>query len=47
MKPSTAMNETELADILRRMYRNAPRGEKVAAIHLFGIRSQRSWSRPA
>ena len=32
------MNETELAAILRRMYRNAPNGERSTALHLFGIR---------
>ncbi len=32
------MDETELAQILRRMYRNAPRGEQKTAIHLFGIK---------
>lgn len=32
------MDETELAQILRRMYRNAPDREKTTAIHLFGIR---------
>ena len=35
---SRKMNETELAEILRRMYRNAPNGEQTTAIHLFGIR---------
>lgn len=32
------MNETELAEILRRMHRNAPRGEQSTAVYLFGIR---------
>ena len=32
------MNETELAQILQRMYRNAPNGEKSTSLHLFGIR---------
>ena len=32
------MSETELSEILRNMYRNAPRGEQKTAIHLFGIR---------
>ena len=32
------MNETELAQILRSMHRNAPYGEQTTAIHLFGIR---------
>ena len=32
------MNETELAQILRRMYQNAPKGEQKTAIHLFGIK---------
>jgi 5-methylcytosine-specific restriction protein B len=29
---------TELGKILSEMYENAPRGDKVAMIHLFGIR---------
>ena len=32
------MNETELVERLRSMYRNAPNREKSTAIHLFGIR---------
>ena len=32
------MNETELAEIMRNMYRNAPQGEQSTALHLFGIR---------
>ena len=32
------MNEIELAEILRHMYHNAPRGEQSTALHLFGIR---------
>ena len=32
------MNETELAQILGSMYRNAPYREQTTAIHLFGIR---------
>ena len=32
------MNSAEIADILREMYYSAPAGEKVAHIHLFGIR---------
>ena len=31
------MTETELAEILRRMYHNAPKGERSTAVHLFGI----------
>ena len=32
------MNESELGGILRNMYDNAPEGEKVVHIHLFGIK---------
>lgn len=32
------MTLAELSAILRDMYDNAPRGEKAAMIHLFGIR---------
>lgn len=32
------MTLDEAAQILRQMYYNAPRGEQVAHIHLFGIR---------
>lgn len=31
------MTIKELADKLQQMYTNAPKGEKVAMIHLFGI----------
>ena len=40
------MNETELAQILRRMYRNAPYGERSTSLHLFGIRCVRELSDP-
>ena len=32
------LTPTELSAILSRMYDEAPRGEKVLAVHLFGIR---------
>ena len=32
-----AMNDEELSRILNTMYNNAPDGDKVAMIHLFGI----------
>ena len=32
------MTEEEAVRILRKMYSNAPRGEKVTMIHLFGIK---------
>jgi hypothetical protein len=32
------MNQTELGKILKRMYSNAPDGDQVAQIHLFGIK---------
>lgn len=32
------MTEAELAAILRRMYQNAPKGEEMTTIQLFGIR---------
>ena len=32
------MDASEAADILRSMYRKAPKGEMVAQIHLFGIK---------
>ena len=32
------MTPQELADILSRMYRDAPSGEKMPKVHLFGIR---------
>ena len=32
------MDISEAADILRRMYQSAPKGEMVAQIHLFGIK---------
>lgn len=32
------MNEHELGRILKEMYDNAPKGEKVAMIHIFGIK---------
>ncbi|HEX8608565.1 MAG TPA: hypothetical protein VF679_08000 [Pedobacter sp.] len=32
------MNEKELGSILKKMYTDAPRGEQVAMIHLFGIK---------
>lgn len=32
------MTEMKLAEILKDMYENAPRGEQVAHIHLFGIK---------
>ena len=32
------MNVNELGDILNRMYMNSQDGEKVAMIHLFGIK---------
>ena len=40
------MNESELAEILRRMHRNAPSGEKSTAVHLFGIRYVAELSAP-
>lgn len=40
------MREDELAQVLRRMYRNAPRGEQSTAIHLFGIRYVAELSEP-
>ena len=43
---SRKMNETELAEILRRMYRNAPNGEQTTAVHLFGIRYVAELSAP-
>ena len=43
---SRNMNETELAEILRRMYRNAPRGEQSTALHLFGIHYVADLSEP-
>ena len=33
-----AMTVGEAAGILRRMYENAPRGEKTTMLHLFGIK---------
>ena len=33
-----SMNITELAKKLAEMYKNAPEGDRVAMIHLFGIR---------
>ena len=35
------MNISEAANILRGMYLGAPQGEKVAQIHLFGIKYAR------
>ncbi len=35
------MDASEAGDILRVMYRNAPKGEMVAQIHLFGIKYAR------
>lgn len=32
------MNINELAEILHRMYSNAPEGDQVANIHLFGVK---------
>lgn len=32
------MSELELSQILKGMYRNAPEGDSVAMIHLFGIK---------
>jgi hypothetical protein len=32
------MEPEELGAILREMYNNAPKGEAVASIHLFGVR---------
>lgn len=32
------MNLNELAEILDRMYSNAPEGDQVANIHLFGVK---------
>lgn len=32
------MNKSELAEHLRTMYHQAPKGEAVAMIHLFGIK---------
>ena len=40
------MNESELAEILRRMHRNAPYGERSTAVHLFGIRYVAELSAP-
>ena len=40
------MNEPELAEILRRMHRNAPHGERSTAVHLFGIRYVAELSAP-
>lgn len=35
------MTLNELADVLSDMYRNAPHGDSVAMIHLFGIKYAR------
>ena len=35
------MNVAEAAEILRKMYREAPKDEMVAQIHLFGIKYAR------
>ena len=40
------MNESELAEIMRRMHRNAPNGERSTAVHLFGIRYVAELSAP-
>ncbi len=40
------MNENELAEIMRDMYRNAPRGEQSTALHLFGVRYVAELSAP-
>lgn len=32
------MNLNELAEILNKMYSNAPEGDQVANIHLFGVK---------
>lgn len=32
------MNQTELGNKLKEMYSNAPEGDQVAKIHLFGIK---------
>ena len=39
------MTTNEAAQILHQMYANAPRGEQVAQIHLFGIKYARDLDR--